>query len=206
VQLLPKLVGSGGVEHWGSGLQLAIMAVFYIYISRYWRPQCRRYLAIPVALAVLQVGVAGAAGRLWSPDQGLRPELETSQKASGSRGRILPSSAPFNHAMRPSPPRQCCFRASDAITLTKKTLLERHSGARVTGAESLDGLQLAGANLSHQRGNPDAQPRLAMPGSTFVPPGRISCSASNLRSDSGKQTRTVMATPHEDVHGVASAL
>jgi hypothetical protein len=170
VQLLPKLVGSGGVKQWGSGFQLAIMAVFYIYMTRYWRPQRRRYLTIPVALAVLQVGVAGAAGKLWSSGPGAEAGAGDVTEGFWKPWANTPEHHALQHAMRPSPPRQWCFKASDAITLTKKTLLERHSGARVTGAEALDGLQLAGVNLSHQRGNPDAQRRLAMPGSTFVPP------------------------------------
>jgi hypothetical protein len=58
------------VQGWGSDLQHAIMAVFYIYVTRHWLPQRRRYLTIPVAQAVLHVGVAGAAGKLWSARPG----------------------------------------------------------------------------------------------------------------------------------------
>jgi hypothetical protein len=72
----------------------------------------------------------------------------------------------------------------------------------MTGAESLHALRLAARtyriSAAIQTSPFDAR--------GYVPPQRISCSGSNLRSDSGKQTRTVMATPREDVHGMGPEL
>jgi hypothetical protein len=74
------------------------MAVFYIYVKRYWLPQCAggtsRY---QVLKRVLHVGVAGAAGELWSTGQGAGGPSWRPQKASGRPWAITPES----HALRP---------------------------------------------------------------------------------------------------------
>jgi hypothetical protein len=137
VQWLPRPVGSSGVEHWGSG-----NAMFYIYASCHSSQLVHVQRIDTLSFPMPADGRCGLQAGLRSTRQGASVP-EESAHASRSPERLSPSLRPSTVVIASA----WSLRGIGSITLTTRNVARASLRARMTGAESLEPVPLAGLNL-----------------------------------------------------------